>query len=79
MGEHTVKLYTRQNDKTLYQLERDGLDHQSESVCGTSFWGYCSSFYGKLRLVYKRGVQKTSKAGGCACAHLGVRSVWKTV
>lgn len=24
MGEHTVKLYTRQNDKTLYQLERDG-------------------------------------------------------
>ena len=24
MGEKTVKLYTRQNDKTLYQLERDG-------------------------------------------------------
>ena len=43
MGEHTVKLYTRQNDKTLYQLERDGR-------------------HGKLRLVYKGGVQKTSKA-----------------
>ena len=24
MGEKTVRLYTRQNDKTLYQLERDG-------------------------------------------------------
>ena len=24
MGEKIVKLYTRQNDKTLYQLERDG-------------------------------------------------------
>lgn len=62
MAVKTVTLYTRQNDKTLRQLERDGLHYQSPRLCGDAFRRHCAALYGELRLVYERGGKARAKA-----------------
>ena len=56
-----IRLYTRQNDKTLRQLERDGriINHRA----------YVEMHFGDIAPLF-RSSEDASKAGRCACTDL---------
>jgi hypothetical protein len=62
MAVKTVTLYTRQNDKTLRQLERDGRIINHRAYVEMHFRRHCAALYGELRLVYERGGKARAKA-----------------
>lgn len=70
MSEKMVSLFTRQNEKTLYQLERDGRVINVRRYVELHFGDIAPLFFGQLRLVYKDGGKKSTETGGCQCACL---------
>ncbi|MFQ8898602.1 MAG: DUF3841 domain-containing protein [[Clostridium] scindens] len=55
MEQKTVNLYTRQNDKTLYQLERNGRIINERIYVELHFGDIAPLFMESLRLVYQGG------------------------
>ena len=63
MGEKIVKLYTRQNDKTLYQLERDGRIINQRVYVELHFGDIAPLFMESYDWFTKEAGQTSAKAG----------------